>query len=64
MTVSLLRSLLCLPLFKQNSGLFHLSVERDSILQDVISAQITGSVSFLIAETGVREQTSASSPPA
>lgn len=61
MTVSLFPSLLCLALFKQDSGLFCLSIERDSIPQDVINAQITGVVSFLIAETGVRKKNSASS---
>lgn len=60
MAVSLLPSLLCLPLLKQDSGLFHLSMEHDSIPQDVTDAQIMGTVSFLIAETGVRKKISAS----
>lgn len=61
MTVSLFPSLLCQPQFKQDSGLFCLSIERDSIPQDVIDAQITGGLSFLIAEAEVRKTTSASS---
>ena len=55
MTVSLLPSLLRLPLLKQDSGLCHLSIERDNVSQDVISAQIAGAVSFLTAEAGVRK---------
>lgn len=48
MIVSLFPSLLCLPLFKLDSGLLCLSIESGSVPQD---AQSTGAVSFLIAET-------------
>lgn len=51
MTVSLFPGLVCLPLFEQNSGLFNLSIEHNRITQDVIGAQMTGAVSFLISET-------------
>lgn len=55
MAMSLFSSLFCLPLLKQDSELCHLSIEHDSVPQDVTDAQIMGTVSFLIAEMGQKE---------
>ena len=62
MTVSLFPSLVCLPLFEENSGLFSVGIEHNRITQDVCQQYpITGAVSFLIAETRVRKKACASS---